>query len=217
MGRNFPPRARKARRLLVEADGYPLDRPSSLGLGLRNLTFTSDHGLDKNCDAGSRRCRRSTRERRPRPARCRRTSASTPTPAESPKYVLDLSGGPLRVAGLRGTDPPPLPCRQLALGSWPRTRSRRSATRAIRGTSTVVDHNNIYSNNFDPTTIRRCAHCLGLDGGGAWVAGPKAAMSDTEIFDNWRRGVRFGLRTGRTVACPEPPNTPHGSGALFRA
>jgi Right handed beta helix region len=175
----------------VEVDGYAIDRVKmSFNHEYGHLSFTSDHGLIKNCEAlgsgdagvypgASAQTGEQTVEKK------RRYNQEI-TRCDIHHNALGHSGSMGDAIHIHHNDfydnAVGISVDSLSAGGHP----------GYPQDSILVEHNKIYSNNlnpfqgdtgFDPTV-------LAAVGTGAWIAGGNAnVFRDNRIYDNWRRGV----------------------------
>jgi hypothetical protein len=197
----------------IEVDGYVIDRVKmAFNHEYGHLSFTSDHGLIKNCEAlGSG-------DAGLYPGATAQTGEQTIEKTRRYNQEIrdcDIHHNAIGHSGSMGDaihihdnnfydNAVGISVDSLSAGGHP----------GYPQDSLLVDHNKIYSNNlnpfsgdtgFDPTVPAAV-------GTGAWVAGGNAnVFRDNRIYDNWRRGVMlFQVPDG--IACdlntPEQTCTP---------
>jgi Right handed beta helix region len=204
----------------IETDGYAIDRVKlAYNHEYGHLSFTSDHGLVKNCNAlGSG-------DAGVYPGAAAQTGEQTVEAKRRYNQEIrncDLHHNTLGHSGSMGDaihihhndvydNAAGIVVDTFTAGGHP----------GYPQDSTLVERNSIYSNNFNPylegsdvvpTTP------LGIVGTGAIIGGGNGNVyRDNRIFDNWRRGVML-VSAPDAIVCPEPPDAPNAtcSAALFR-
>lgn len=199
---------------LEETDGYLLDKTDFFwSAEYGNLTFTSDHGLYKNCDsygAGDG-------------AIYPGAAPETGTDVEDKSFYpdaprintvvkkCDLRSSALAYSGSQGNA-----VRITHNEIYGNTTGIVSDSASASGhpgyppDSIVIDHNNIYSNNLnsyvkDPPFVNTVGLPLGV--GTVWPGVNSSTVHDNYIFDNWRRGTMlFAVPEGATRGEPVDPS-----------
>ena len=180
---------------IEEADGYRLERVKFFwAADYGNLTFTSDHGLYKNCDGFG------SGDSVVYPGAAPETGSQA-TGLLSRRAAVQHRGQEVRHArlgarllgldGQRGADHEEQHLRQR-LRAVDRHDLGRRAPRASRPTASQIDHNLIYSNNLnlfvdDPPVEPVVGVPVGV--GVLWPGHNDGRVHDNWIFDNWRRGT----------------------------
>jgi hypothetical protein len=193
---------------LVEVDGYAIDRVKmSFNHEYGHLSFTSDHGLIKDCEAVG------SGDAGLYPGAAPQTGEQTVEKKRRYNQEItrcDMHNNTLGHSGSMGDaihihhndfydNAVGLSVDSVSAAGHP----------GYPQDSLLVDHNRIYSNNlnpfegdpgFDPTVEVAV-------GTGAWVAGGNAnVFRDNRIYDNWRRGVML-FQVPDNIACDL--DTPH--------
>jgi hypothetical protein len=193
---------------LVEVDGYAIDRVKmSFNHEYGHLSFTSDHGLIKDCEAVG------SGDAGLYPGAAPQTGEQTVEKKRRYNQEItrcDMHNNALGHSGSMGDaihihhndfydNAVGLSVDSISAAGHP----------GYPQDSLLVDHNRIYSNNlnpfegdpgFDPTVEVAV-------GTGAWVAGGNAnVFHDNRIYDNWRRGVML-FQVPDNIACDL--DTPH--------
>ena len=199
---------------LEETDGYLLDKTDFFwSAEYGNLTFTSDHGLYKNCDsygAGDG-------------AIYPGAAPETGTDVEDKSFYpdaprintvvkkCDLRSSALAYSGSQGNA-----VRITHNEIYGNTTGIVSDSASASGhpgyppDSIVIDHNNIYSNNLDsysndPPFVNTVGLPMGV--GNVWPGVNSSTVHDNHIFDNWRRGTMlFAVPEGLTRGQPVDPS-----------
>jgi len=192
----------------IEVDGYAIDRVKlAFNHEYGHLSFSSDHGLIKNCEAlGSG-------DAGLYPGASAQTGEQTIEKKRRYNQEIrdcDIHHNALGHSGSMGDaihihhndfydNAVGISVDSISAGGHP----------GYPQDSLLVDHNRIYSNNlnpfegdtgFDPTVPAAV-------GTGAWVAGGNAnVFRDNRIYDNWRRGVML-FQVPDNIACDL--DTPH--------
>ena len=181
---------------IEEADGYRLERVKFFwAADYGNLTFTSDHGLYKNCDGfGSGdsvvypgAVARDRRAGRPLVLSRRAADQHRRQEVRHARIRARLLG----LDGQRRADHQQQHLRQR-LGYLERHDLRRPGHPGFPADSSEIDHNLIYSNNLnlyteDPPVKPTVGVPVGV--GILWPGMNNGQVHDNWIFDNWRRGT----------------------------
>jgi hypothetical protein len=175
----------------IEVDGYVIDRVKmAFNHEYGHLSFASDHGLLKNCDAlGSG-------DAGVYPGAAAQTGEQTVEAKQRYNQEIrncDLHHNTLGHSGSMG-DAIHIHDNNVYDNAVGISVDSISAAGHIGypQDSILVDHNKIYSNNLNPFA-RDIGFAPTVDvavGTGAWIAGGNAnVFRDNRIYDNWRRGV----------------------------
>jgi hypothetical protein len=197
VGRNFLVKSSTEHGVYVEeTDGYLLDRVRMFWAAeYGNLTFTSDHGLYKNCDAYG------AGDAAVYPGAAPETGEGvedTNFYPDAPRINTvvkhcDLRSSALAYSGSQGNA-----VRITENEVYGNTTGIVSDSISAGGhpgyppDSIEVDHNNIYSNNLnsygeDAPFLNTVGLPIGV--GIMWPGVNKSTVHDNYIFDNWRRGT----------------------------
>ena len=215
VGKNFLTKSSTEHGLYIEeTDGYLLAKTDFFwSAEYGNLTFTSDHGLYKNCDsygAGDA-------------AVYPGAAPETGTDVEDKSFYpdaprintvvkkCDLRSSALAYSGSQGNA-----VRITHNEVYGNTSGIVSDSASASGhpgyppDSIEIDHNNIYSNNLqtyveDPPFVNTVGLPIGV--GIVWPGVNSSQVHDNYIFDNWRRGTMlFAVPEGLTRGDPEDPS-----------
>jgi len=191
----------------VETDGYAIDRVKMLyNHDYGHLSFTSDHGLITNCEAAG------SGDAGVYPGASAQTGEQTIE--KKRRYNQEIRNCDLHHNTLGNSG---------SMGDGVRIHHNNVYDNAVGLSvdsisaaghpgypqdSLLVDHNKIYSNNFNPyqegsdvvPTVSNAAV-----GTGGWIAGGNGNIyRDNRIYDNWRRGVML-FQVPDALACAPTP------------
>jgi len=191
----------------VETDGYAIDRVKMLyNHEYGHLSFTSDHGLITNCEAAG------SGDAGVYPGASAQTGEQTIE--KKRRYNQEIRNCDLHHNTLGNSG---------SMGDGVRIHHNNVYDNAVGLSvdsisaaghpgypqdSLLVDHNKIYSNNFNPykegsdvvPTVSNAAV-----GTGGWIAGGNGNIyRDNRIYDNWRRGVML-FQVPDALACAPTP------------
>ncbi|MDX6586389.1 MAG: hypothetical protein QOI31_862 [Solirubrobacterales bacterium] len=219
VGRNFLTKSSTEHGLYIEeTDGYFVDKTKFFwSAEYGNLTFTSDHGLYKNCDAYA------AGDAAIYPGAAPETGEGvedTDFYPDAPRIntvvkKCDMRSSALAYSGSQGNA-----VRITHNEIYGNTSGVVSDSASASGhpgyppDSIVIDHNNIYSNNLDSygedsPFVNTVGLPIGV--GIVWPGVNKSTVHHNHIFDNWLRGTMlFGIPEGLTRGTPEDPS-PQGS------
>jgi hypothetical protein len=187
---------------LIEVDGYRLDRVrlfwnEEYGI----LTFTSDHGLTQNCEAAG------SGDAGYYPGAAAQTGEQTVEPTQ--RYNQEVRRCDLHHNVLGNS---------ASMGDAVHFHHNEVYDNAVGISvdsisaaghpgypqdSFLIEHNNIYSNNFNPFEEGSDVHPTvpAAVGTGMWIAGGNNnELRSNHIYDNWRRGVML-FTVPDAVAC----------------
>ena len=197
VGRNFLVKSVPEHGLYIEeADGYLVDTVKMFWAGeYGNLTFTSDHGLYRNCDTYG------SGDSGVYPGASPETGEGvedTEFYPDAPRINTvvrncDMRSGALAFSASQGNgvrithnevyaNTTGLSTDSISAGGHP----------GYPPDTNEIDHNNIYSNNLDSYSEGRpFLNTVGLPMGVGvfWPGVNKSTVHDNYIFDNWRRGT----------------------------
>lgn len=191
----------------IEVDGYALDRVKLLyNHEYGHLSFTSDHGLLKDCEA------KGSGDAGVYPGAAAQTGEQTVEPEQRYNQEIrdcDIHHNALGHSGSMGDA-----VRLYRNNFYDNAVGISVDSISAAGhpgypqDSLLVEDNNIYSNNFNPfeegsdvdPTVPAAV------GTGMWIAGGNAnVLRGNHIYDNWRRGVML-FNVPDAIACaPGPP------------
>ena len=197
VARNFTARGAEEHGIYIEeADGYRLERMKMFwAADYGNLTFTSDHGLYKQCDAFGAGDAAIYPGAAPETGEQADKSFYPDAPRYNTKVTkCDLHGSVLAYSGSMGNA-----VRITNSDIYGNTAGISTDTISAAGhpgfpaDSVEIDHNLIYSNNLelyvdDPPSSRRSASCRSASGV-FWPGLNNGRVHDNYIFDNWRYGT----------------------------
>ncbi len=179
---------------IEEADGYRLERVKFFwAADYGNLTFTSDHGLYKNCDGFG------SGDSVVYPGAAPETgSQATDFYPDAPRFnttvkKCDMRGSALAYSGSMGNSVRITRNNVYGNGSGLSTDTISAAGHpGFPADSVQIDHNLIYSNNLnlftdDPPVVPVVGVPVGV--GILWPGHNDGRVFDNWIFDNWRRGT----------------------------
>jgi hypothetical protein len=228
VGRNFLTKSSLEHGVyLEEVDGYLLDKTKFFwSAEYGNLTFTSDHGLYKNCDSYG------AGDAAVYPGAAPETGADVENKGfypDAPRINTvvkrcDLRSSALAYSGSQGNavritnneiyaNTTGVVTDAISAGGHP----------GYPPDSVVVDHNNIYSNNLDSFNNPPFVNTVGLPIGVGimWPGVNSSTVHHNHIFDNWRRGTMLLAVPEATTrgepedvsrsACEKPPHAPGGN------
>jgi hypothetical protein len=215
VGRNFLTKSSTEHGVyLEEVDGYLLDRTKFFwSAEYGNLTFTSDHGVYKNCDSYG------AGDAAVYPGAAPETGVGvedTDFYPDAPRIntvvkKCDLRSSALAYSGSQGNavrithneiyaNTTGLVTDSISAGGHP----------GYPPDSLQIDHNNIYSNNFNSySEDRPFLNTVGLPIGVGimWPGVNYSHVHDNYIFDNWRRGTMLmAIPEATTRGEPEDPS-----------
>jgi hypothetical protein len=215
VGRNFLTKSSTEHGVYMEeVDGYMLDKTKfywSAEYG--NLTFTSDHGLYKNCDSFGAGDAAVYPGASPETGEGVENTSFYPDAPRINTVVkkCDLHGSALAYSGSQGNavrithneiygNTTGIATDSISAGGHP----------GYPPDSDVIDHNNIYSNNLntygeDRPLLNTVGLPLGV--GILWPGVNKSTVHHNHIFDNWRRGTMLlAVPEAVTRGTPEDPS-----------
>jgi hypothetical protein len=214
VARNFLTKSSLEHGLYIEeVDGYLLDSTDFFwSAEYGNLTFTSDHGLYKNCDAFG------AGDGAIYPGAAPETGADVEDRSfypDAPRINTvvkhcDLRSSALAYSGSQGNA-----VRITHNEIYANTTGIVSDSASASGhpgyppDSIEIDHNNIYSNNLDSYDDPPFVNTVGLPMGvgNVWPGVNESSVHDNYIFDNWRRGTMlFAIPEGLTRGDPVDPS-----------
>ena len=198
VGRNFLTKSSTEHGVYIEeTDGYLLDKTKFFwNADYGNLTFTSDHGLYKNCDsfgAGDAAVYPGSAPETGLGVEDREFYPDAPR-INTVVKKCDLRSSALAYSGSQGNA-----VRITRNEIYGNTTGLVSDSISAGGhpgyppDSIEIDHNNIYSNNLNsydvesPPFLNLVGLPIGV--GVMWPGVNKSTIHDNYIFDNWRRGT----------------------------
>ncbi len=215
VGRNFLTTSSTEHGVYVEeTDGYLLDKTKFFwSAEYGNLTFTSDHGLYKNCDsygAGDAAVYPGAAPETGKDVEDRDFYPDAPR-INTVVKKCDLRSSALAYSGSQGNA-----VRITQNEIYANTAGIVTDSISASGhpgyppDSVVVDHNNIYSNNLDsyngePPFVNTVGLPIGV--GIMWPGVNSSTVHHNHIFDNWRHGTMLvAVPDGATRGEPEDPS-----------
>ena len=215
VGRNFLTKSSTEHgAYLEEVDGYLLDKTKFFwSAEYGNLTFTSDHGVYKNCDSYG------AGDAAVYPGASPETGEDVEDKSfypDAPRFntvvkKCDLRSSALAYSGSQGNA-----VRITRNEIYANTAGVVSDSISASGhpgyppDSISIDHNNIYSNNLDsynddPPFVNTVGLPIGV--GTMWPGVNNSTVHHNHIFDNWRRGTMLlAVPDGTTRGDPEDPS-----------
>jgi len=195
--RNLLTRGAKEHGIYIEeTDGYRIERTKMFwAADYGNLTFTSDHGLYKNCDAmGS-----GDASIYPGAAPETGEQADLSFYPDAPRFntvvkKCDLRGSVLGYSGSMGNSIRITENEVYGNGAGLSTDTISAAGHpGFPADSVEIDHNNIYSNNLDlyeeNPPVEPVVGLLPSGVGVFWAGHNNGSVHHNNIFDNWRWGT----------------------------
>jgi hypothetical protein len=191
----------------IEVDGYAIDRVRMLyNHEYGHLSFTSDHGLVRNCDAAG------SGDAGVYPGASAQTGEQTVEPSRRHNQEIrncDLHHNTLGHSGSMG-DAIHIRANEIydnAVGISVDSISTAGHP-GYPQDSVLVEGNRIYSNNLNPFAddVGFAPTVPAAVGTGMWIAGGNAnVLRHNSIYDNWRRGVML-FQVPDAIACaPQGP------------
>ena len=219
VARNFLAKSSTEHGIYIEeVDGYLLDKTKMYwSAEYGNLTFTSDHGLYKNCDSYGAGDAALYPGAAPETGKGVEDKDFYPDAPRINTVVkkCDMRSSALAYSGSQGNA-----VRIHHNEIYANTTGVVSDSISASGhpgyppDSIVVDHNNIYSNNLnsygeDPPFVNTVGLPIGV--GIFWPGVNKSTVHHNHIFDNWRRGTMLvSVPGGLERGSPEDPS-PQGA------
>ncbi len=234
VGRNFLTKSSLEHGVyLEEVDGYLLDKTKFFwSAEYGNLSFTSDHGVYKNCDSYG------AGDAAVYPGSAPETGVDVEDKGfypDAPRINTvvkrcDLRSSALAYSGSQG-NAVRITNNEIYANTTGVVTDAISASGhpGFPPDSVVVDHNNIYSNNLDSYNSPPFVNTVGLPIGVGimWPGVNSSTVHHNHIFDNWRRGtilhaIPQGFTRGEPEdvspsACEKPPDSPVGNPAGLTA
>ncbi len=227
VARNFLAKSSTEHGIYIEeTDGYLLDKTKMYwSAEYGNLTFTSDHGLYKNCDSYGAGDAALYPGAAPETGEGVEDKSFYPDAPRINTVVkkCDMRSSALAYSGSQGNA-----VRITHNEIYANTAGVVSDSISASGhpgyppDSIEVDHNNIYSNNLDsyngdPPFVNTVGLPIGV--GLFWPGVNKSTVHHNHIFDNWRRGTMLvAVPEGVTRGSPEDPSPagvcPNGNPAV---
>ncbi len=214
VGRNFLTKSSTEHGVYIEeTDGYLLNKTKFFwSAEYGNLTFTSDHGVYKNCDSYG------AGDAAVYPGAAPETGEDVEDKSfypDAPRFntvvkKCDLRSSALAYSGSQGNA-----VRITRNEIYANTAGIVSDSISASGhpgyppDSISVDHNNIYSNNLDSYNDPPFVNTVGLPIGVGmfWPGVNSSTVKKNYIFDNWRRGTMLaGVPDAATRGSPEDPS-----------
>ncbi len=212
VARNFTARGAEEHGIYIEeADGYRLERMKMFwAADYGNLTFTSDHGLYKQCDAFGAGDAAIYPGAAPETGEQADKSFYPDAPRYNTKVTkCDLHGSVLAYSGSMGNA-----VRITNSDIYGNTAGISTDTISAAGhpgfpaDSVEIDHNLIYSNNLelyvDDPPVEPKVGILPVGVGVFWPGHNNGRVHDNYIFDNWRYGTQL-------IAVPDALVNPEGN------
>ena len=215
VARNFETLSSTEHGLYIEeVDGYLVDKVKMFwSAEYGNLTFTSDHGLYKNCDSYG------AGDAAIYPGSAPETGEGVEDESfypDAPRFntvvkKCDMRSSALAYSGSQGNA-----VRITQNEIYANTSGVVSDSISASGhpgyppDSISIDHNNIYSNNLDSygedaPFVNTVGLPIGV--GTFWPGVNKSVVHDNHIFDNWRRGTMLvSIPSGTERGDPEDPS-----------
>jgi hypothetical protein len=227
VARNFETTSSTEHGLYIEeVDGYLIDKVKMYwSAEYGNLTFTSDHGLYKNCDAYGAGDAAVYPGAAPETGKGVEDKSFYP---DAPRFNTTVKKCDLRSSSLAYSGSQGNAVRITHNEIYGNTSGVVSDSISASGhpgyppDSISIDHNDIYSNNLDsygakPPFVNTVGLPIGV--GTFWPGVNMSQVHDNHIFDNWRRGTMLAsIPTGTERGTPQDPSTegacPTGPGAL---
>ncbi len=215
VGRNFLTKSSTEHGVYIEeADGYLLDKVKMYwSAEYGNLTFTSDHGLYKNCDSYGAGDAALYPGASPETGRGVEDASFYPDAPRINTVVkkCDMRSSALAYSGSQGNAVRITQSDIYANTSGIVTDSiSASGHPGYPPDSNEIDHNVIYSNNLNSYGADApFVNTVGLPiGVGTFYPGVnKSRIHDNYIFDNWRRGTMLvSIPSGTERGTPEDPS-----------
>ena len=215
VARNFLTKSSTEHGIYIEeADGYLLDKTKMYwSAEYGNLTFTSDHGLYKNCDSYGAGDAALYPGAAPETGKGVEDKAFYPDAPRINTVVkhCDMRSSALAYSGSQGNAVRITHNEIYANTTGVVTDSiSASGHPGYPPDSIEVDHNNIYSNNLNSYSKNPpFENTVGLPIGVGifWPGVNKSTVHDNHIFDNWRRGTMLvSVPSGVERGSPEDPS-----------
>ncbi|HET6830760.1 MAG TPA: hypothetical protein VFH44_05355 [Solirubrobacterales bacterium] len=215
VARNFLTKSSTEHGIYIEeADGYLLDKVKMYWSGeYGNLSFTSDHGLYRRCDAYGAGDAAIYPGASPESGRGVEDRSFYPNAPRINTVVrhCDLRSSALGYSGSQGNA-----VRITRSDIYANTTGIVTDSISASGhpgyppDSNVIDHNNIYANNLDsygtdPPFVNTVGLPIGV--GIMWPGVNMSTVRSNHIFDNWRRGTMLvSIPSGFERGTPEDPS-----------
>ncbi len=228
VGRNFLTKSSTEHGVYIEeVDGYRLGKAKFFwSAEYGNLSFTSDHGLYKNCDSYGAGDAAVYPGGAPETGEDVENKGFYPDAPRINTVVksCDLRSSALAYSGSQG-NAVRITNNEIYANTTGVVTDAISASGhpGFPPDSVVIDHNNIYSNNLDSYNHPPFVNTVGLPIGVGimWPGVNSSTVHHNHIFDNWRRGTMLnaipeGFTRGEPEdvspsACEKPPDSPAGN------